>query len=114
MAHDRDQHVLEAAGDMRTNGFLDEGAADRSCTATRSDGEVVGPEANEPLAERLIGIDRAGEQRLGFGVEKLAHFTLAGRRLVLAIGFQRRQAARGAGREVRSGGVRIPVVKFVP
>ena len=53
VAHHRQQHVGEAAGDMRADRLLDEGARQRGAlAAAQRDREVVGPEPDQPFAER--------------------------------------------------------------
>ena len=74
VAHHRQQHVLEPAGDMRADGLLDEGAAQRGGAAADRDGEMVGPEPDQPFAERR----RGGQGVLQRGA-RLAHDTARGR-----------------------------------
>ncbi len=83
MAHDRQQHVGEAPGHMRADRLLNEGAGDRcALAATQRDGEMVGPEPHQPLAEWRRGDQRIGQFRGRILAEHRAAARLAWRRLV--------------------------------
>jgi hypothetical protein len=65
--------------------------------ATQRDGEMVGPEPHQPLAEWRRGDQRIGQFRGRILAEHRAAARLAWRRLVPAVFTQRRKAGCGGG-----------------
>ena len=95
VAHHRQQHVVEAAGDVRADGVLDESGDQRGdLAAAAGDGEVVGPEPDQPFAERRRCGQGIGEFGRGLRLEQRARQRLAGWRLIGPVVAQRSQALR--------------------
>ena len=71
MAHDRQQHIGEAARNVRADGFLDEGAGDaRALAAAEGNREVIGPEPDQTFPERGRGGQRVAQLPRGLRHEQ--------------------------------------------
>ena len=99
MAHDREQHVGEAPGDMRADRLLDERPHQRRALASaQRNREVVGPEPDQPLAERRRRGERIAQLRRRILAEHRPSRATGRRRPVLPVLAQRRQSGgRGRG-----------------
>ncbi len=111
VAHHREQHRAEAAGDMRADGFLHIGGGDRMGAAlARADGKMVGPEPDQALAERRFGRQGVVHQRnaAGFGERWDAAIGLGG--FLVAVEAQGGEAVGAAG---HAGGAGIRAAELV-
>jgi hypothetical protein len=106
VAHDRQHHVAELAGDVGADGFLDEGGGNGGArTLAPGNGEVVGPEPDQAFAERGRSRDRVGQLGGGLRLEQGRDTGFAGRWLCLTIFMQRRQPLGGGRRIIQPCGI---------
>ena len=108
VAHRGQQHVTEAAGDVRADGFFHEGGGDRGAgCAPGRDGEVVGPKPDQPFAERGGGDDRVCQLAVCLGPEQSARSGFARRWLGHAIFTQGGETGGGGRGIVEAGWIRL-------
>ena len=111
MALDGEQHVGEAADDMRADRLALERAGEAAHEgADRRDGEMIAPELRHPLGKRRVALGRGGGPRGDFGeingTHPLVELLAVGRVLLVAhhlelLGEHHRRRGQAAGERLR-------------